>query len=60
MTAGKNQPKIIPLPEQNPGFNPEAAPAPVLKPEEELDYIPDEEELYDDSPNEPPVPGEGP
>jgi hypothetical protein len=60
MEPRKNKPQVIPNPEQNPEFNPEVAPEPPLSPEEALDYIPDEEELYDDKPYEAPEPGEGP
>ena len=54
----RNQ-KIIPADEINPEMDPAEIPAIPVKPEEELDFIPDEE-FYEPPPYEAPDPGEGP
>lgn len=58
----KNQihkPTVIPPKEINPEMDPAEIPAIPLKPEEELDIIPDEE-AYEPPSYEAPEPGEGP
>ena len=54
-----NKQKPIPGTEINPEIDPAEIPAFPVKPEEELDFIPDEE-LYEPPAYETPEPGEGP
>lgn len=55
----QQEPAIIPSPERNPEFNPDAIPENKISKEEELDFIPDEDDVYNLE-NEAPEPGEGP